>query len=113
MQEPFYRQVSATSNASIYSLYTLLQAAAPASTTVRKVCSQCIIQADFAGGAAKYWIGNSDITAGSGGAGSGVQLAASQAQQLGPFSSNLIHLDEIYLTSDTNGAKWNVTVITR
>lgn len=111
MQEPYCKQITLGASTGISNLYTLLQAAAPANTTVRKVACELHLQADAAGAAAKYYVGNSDLTAGGGN--EGVQLAASQALILGPLSSNLIHLDEIYLTSDSNGVKWNVIVITR
>jgi len=114
MQEPYCKQLTLASNGTSYNLYTLLQAAAPSGVTVRKVACQLILQNDISDSTHKTFIGNSSLTAGSGGADTGYDIAtAGAALTMGPFSSNLIHLDEIYLTSDTNSQLVNVIAITR
>lgn len=114
MQEPYMKQLTLTLNTSAYNLYTLLQAAAPSGVTVRKVCCELHIQDDLTDSTHKIFIGNSALTPGSGGADTGWDTATVGGEfKLGPLSSNLIHLDQIYLTSDTSGVVVNVTAITR
>lgn len=68
------------------------------------------IQADTAGGGAKFYIGNrSGMTA----TDCGVQLVAGQVWQPPSLESNYYRLDQIWLMSDTSSVKWIITFITR
>ena len=69
-------------------------------------CSRLSIQADNAGGAAKYFIGNSDISATNFGRG----MIATQIENYGGLPTSVIDLTEIWLRSDTNTALLNITV---
>ena len=116
MQEPLIASVTLSSSANTAStLYSLLGAISPAIAGLRKVCCELTMQTDASGGAAKFAVGGSGaaVTTGTAGTGSGMQLTAGATFTLGPFSSNLIHLDEIYLASDTVSALVNVAIVTR
>ena len=68
------------------------------------------IQADVDAGAAKLYIGNSNLSS----TNCGVIIYATQVWPIYSMESNLIHLEQIYLMYDTtDGLKVNVTFLTR
>ena len=101
---PFMGSVTATSTAQ--SLYTLLQAVF---TNIPQKASQVIIQSDTTNGATTLYVGNSAVTS----ALTGSNLAASQALPLGPLSSNLIALNDLWLLSSSASIQVNVIVVVR
>ena len=106
--------VTVTAN-TVYSLKTLIAAAGspPASllnpSGVLRAC-YISIQADIAGGAAKYYLGSkSTMTT----TDCGVAMFATQVWNPPSLGGNLYILDNIFLMSDTGNAQWNITFITR
>ena len=100
---------------SLQSLLAALPAARqPASlSNPSSVLRACYIQvqADTAGGATKYYWGNSSTMTTTQQVG-GV-LQASQAWTPPSLGSNLYRLDQIFLMADADGAHWYVTYICR
>lgn len=119
MNSPLVQTVTLSSSAnSQQKVITLLNAVTSASVvaSVRTVCCYIKIQADTQGGAALYAVGNSNVkvaTASSAGSGIGWQLAAAGVMDIGPFTSNQIHLDELFVSSNTASAAMNITVVVR
>ena len=116
MLEPLITTITTSSSAnSQQTVYSLLAAITPKIAGLRRVCCDLKLQADAFGGATKYAAGNSNVSASNGSAGSGigVQLIAGQTYELGPFESNLVHLDEIYVTTSVGSSIFNITVVCR
>lgn len=67
------------------------------------------IQADPAGGAAKFWVGNVDITP----ANHGVELVATQAMSIQSLGGDVLALDDVYIMCDTDAKKWNIYIVVR
>lgn len=113
MLQPFIPTITTSSTPnSQQKLYTLLSGI---NTGVRTVCALLKVQADPYGGGTKFAVGNSNVAPSTGvaGTGVGVQLAAGQTYEVGPFESNLIHLDQIYVSASAASSIFNVTVVTR
>ena len=113
MYQPSFTTITLSSTPnSQQSLYTLLSGI---QSQIRKVASFVLIQADVNGGSTAYAVGQSNVApqTGSAKSGTGTQLFASQTLTLGPFESNLLHLDEIYVSASAASAIMNVVVVTR
>ncbi len=101
---PDFRTVALT-DTNAHKLSTLLAAA---DSQIPVKCSRLGIQFDENAGANALLVGNSGLA----GAGTqGRRLLATQAFDLGPFESNLIRTDQVYLQL-TGGAPLNVYVFT-
>jgi hypothetical protein len=105
---PAGESVTLTTNGTAYNLYTLLHAL---NAGTPKVCQVLRIQLDVAAGSAKLFIGTADYTPSA--TQNMAQLAASQVWPIDSVSSNLIQLQDIQLSSDTDGVRANITYVTR
>lgn len=94
MPNPWGKTVTLTAASTAYSLLTLMQAL---DANVVKVAAHLRIFFGLGGGAAKLYIGNSDVST----TNYGSALVAGQVYELGPFLSNSIDLSSIFLLSDT------------
>ena len=101
---PFMKTVTLTSDAVVYSLLTLMQAIDPGQNG--RYC-KLVIQNDPGNGAANLYIGNDDLSA----TNKGTQLVATQAISFETVGVNIINASQIYLKSDTNAIKVNVTAL--
>ena len=104
---PFLRSVTLTTANVSGNLLTLLQALdSEVPTHVQSVS----IQLDVGAGSARLYVGDPDnITT----THVGAELVATQAWSTGSHESNLIHLGDIQLMSDTNSIRCNISFITR
>lgn len=118
MSSPIIRTVvgNATPNTA-ESLQSLLGALTGTAAVVNlrpaQHCCDVKIHADLNGGAAKFFVGNSNVTDVTTNAGMGIQFSAGQTYELGPFSSNLLKLNDIFVCSDTASVRWDITVVVR
>jgi hypothetical protein len=88
-----------------YNLYALMQAAD--ATLAWAECSKLQIQFDVDAGAARFKIGNEDISATE----YGVQLVASQAWGIEAIEQNLIFLKNIWVFCDTADQYFSVAMV--
>lgn len=103
---PFFAQVSFGATATGQDLYTLMSAVF--SQIQHKAC-HINIQLDVTAGGATCSIGNSNVSTTM----YGDQIVAGAAVPIGPFSSNLLVLDQIFLLSSSGTIKANIIVVTR
>jgi hypothetical protein len=105
MQNPWMQTVTLTSANTNYRLYDLMQAidsGSPLSVNFLQ------LQANPGGSGAKYYIGNSNVSA----TDNGVELTAGQSQTFQDQSgNNLISTASIYLRSDTASQTFNVIAV--
>ena len=111
---PWMGCVTLTSSGTAYQLSALLAAlaataAAPPLLGNANQAQYLSLQVDIAAGAAKVYVGNKLVSS----TNFGVALVATQAFPIYSMSSNLIRLDHIWLTSDTNSVNVGVSFITR
>lgn len=103
---PFMAQLSFGAPAAGQDLYTLLHAIF---TSVSHKAAWINIQLDISAAGVTCYVGNSNVST----TVYGSQLSAGQALVLGPFESNLLVLDQIFLLSSSGTIKANVSVVTR
>ena len=109
---PWCGTFTLTTAATAYRLSDLLAAATnpprvPANGPMR--AQFLTIQADVNAGGARFYVGNSDVSS----TNKGWELVATQVLPIYSMDSNLISLNDIYITSNTNSVKINVSFITR
>ena len=109
---PWMGTVTITLANTAYQLSTLVFAATnppltPATGVLR--CEFLSIQADVDAGGARFFIGNSDVSS----TNMGYELVATGNPSPMSMTSNLVRLDQIYVMSDTESTKLNITFITR
>jgi hypothetical protein len=103
---PWMKMLELTSHTAIYQLLALMQAL-DSSAPDHFQAIQIQVREDA--GAAKVFIGNSDLTAGT--TGGGVTLFATQAFGFQDVGGNRIDAKQIYLTSDTDAVFVKVTAL--
>lgn len=111
---PWMGCVTLTTNGTAYKLSALLEALAagadsPPTLGNAKQVAWLQLQIDIAAGAAKVYVGNSQVSTSN----FGVVLVATQTLPIDIASSNLVRLDQIWLLSDTDAVKIGVSFITR
>lgn len=111
VSNPLLRSLTLTDANTVYNLLTLIRAVTtPDLSAYPNRCAHLRIQADPAGGAAKFYIGNADTLSATD---FGVQLVATQVYEIGPVENNLILLDQIGLLCDTAAKTVEVSVLQR
>lgn len=117
MFSPLIQTVTLSSSAnSQQTILSLLQGVTPAIGNLRTVCCYLLLQPDISGGSTVFAVGNSNVkaaTVGSAGTGIGRQFQAGQLVELGPFTSNEVHLDTTYLTASVASSIVNIMVVVR
>lgn len=92
-----------TTHAVKYNLWTLIKAASGFSNA-RGACRELSLLGDPANAAAKVFIGDNNVSSSN----FGVQLIAGQSTIFRSADTNAVPMNEIGLTSDTDGAKVDV-----
>jgi hypothetical protein len=105
---PYMDTVTLTSHSIVYNLHSLLAAV---TSDLPRPAQALNLQADIAGGAAKIFIGDQKLKTNANSY--GACLEAGWSLGLDSMGANLIHLPDIYLMSDTDGALLHVIVVTR
>ena len=107
MRVPWMHSIVLTSNAATYNLYTLCVAI---SKNLPKMAQSVQLQVDIGAGAAKVFVGSPDSVSSTD---CGAVLVATQAATTIGYTSDMVKLEDIQLTSDTNSVQVNVIITTR
>lgn len=91
------------------SLYDLMMAFDTATQKAPHHVDAIQIQASPAGGAAKFWIGDADISP----TNHGVELVATQAFTIQSLTGNMEFLKDYYLMCSADNMTWNIFAIVR
>ncbi len=87
----------------------LAQSSHPPAFRAVPIAQFVALQAQPSAGGAEFYIGNSGLSS----ADCGVTIFASQVWPIYSMDANLIHLDQIFLMSDTDNVTMNVNFLTR
>lgn len=90
-----------TTHATVYNLWTLIKASFP---NARGACRELSLLGDPGNAAAKIFVGNNSVSSSN----FGIQLTAGQSSTFRSSDQNAVPMNEIGLTSDTDGAKIDV-----
>ena len=105
---PYMDTLTLTTSGQVYNLYSLLSAA---DIQLPKHAQALLIQGDVDAGAARFFIGDKKLLANANSY--GAVLESGWSYGIDSVGANLLCLDEIYISSDTNAQKLHVTVVTR